>query len=79
MCNDVIAHARALCGVCNAPIKDRPKRCSICGTAYCHNHEFNITLVRKEGTDVTYACNKCIMEHKLQVVDPSHPLYMANK
>ena len=79
MIKDIISNARAVCTACGGVIKDRPKRCAVCNAAYCFKHEHNLTLVRKEGTEVMYACNNCITRDKLQVVDPNHPLYLANK
>ena len=73
-----LENARAVCCVCYKPIKDRPRRCDVCGLAYCPDHDKILALVRSKGSDVMYACHTCIRKNNLKVIDPNHPLYLCN-
>ena len=65
------------CAVCGKPT-DGETKCKLCGKVFCFDHAHMLALSHTEGMNIVFACEKCIDDHHLYVIDVNHPFYMKN-
>lgn len=66
------------CAQCGKPVQGEHK-CGRCGKTFCTEHSHLLALSHTGGMNIVLACEQCIENEHLYVIDTNHPFYMKGK
>lgn len=64
-----------VCATCGKPT-EATHSCKMCGKTFCTEHQHQLALSHTGGMNIVFACEQCIIDHKLYVIDINHPFYL---
>ena len=72
---EIGAQSQSYCAHCGKPTSPEHK-CGRCGKIFCQEHSHMLALSHTSGMNIVQACEQCIDNEHLYVIDTNHPFYM---